>query len=302
MPETAFGLLNIDKPGGMTSHDVVDVVRRGTKIKRIGHAGTLDPMATGVLVICVGAATRLSEYIMDHPKVYRATLRFGQTTTTYDAEGEITSENTAPITREQLEAVLPKFRGFIEQIPPMYSAIKQGGEKLYEKARRGEEVERAPRPVTIYRIILEEFNYPQAVITVRCTPGTYIRSLAHDLGQVLGVGAHLSALRRMSSGENFMADHAVPLDVLKKSFEDGTWQDHLLDVSLGLSQMPRIELNNQPEAVVRNGGFIRLGISNAGPLQAWTDEGLFVGILVKQGEEEGETVWRPDKVFNNLNE
>jgi len=283
----------------MTSHDVVDAVRRGVGIKKVGHAGTLDPMATGVLVICVGTATRLSEYIMGHTKSYRGVVRLGQTTDTDDAEGEVTAENDTPISQDQLEEVLPNFKGFLQQVPPMYSAIKQGGEKLYEKARRGEEVERPPREVAIYNVTLEDFTYPNATLFVRCTPGTYIRSLARDIGDQLGVGGHLASLRRLSSGENFTVDNAVSLDNLNAAFEDGSWAErYLLDVSLGLSQMPRIELNNQQEAVVRNGGFLELGVANLGLVQAWTDEGLFVGILARHNEDDHNPLWKPEKVFN----
>ena len=294
----AFGLLNIDKPSGMTSQDVVSIVRRETRIKKIGHAGTLDPLATGVLVLCVGAATRLSEYVMGQNKVYRAGIRLGQTTDTYDADGEIIAENETSITRDQFEDTLQGFLGNIEQVPPMYSAIKVGGEKLYEKARRGEVIERKPRPVTIYRLNIEAFDFPNATVTVHCTKGTYIRSLAHDIGEALGVGAHLTQLRRMANGENFTVEHAVTLEDFRAAVEDGTWQDHLLDVSLALSHMPRIELNNQPEKLVRNGGFVKLGINNGGPVQAWTDEGIFIGILVPHGEDNGETIWKPEKIFN----
>jgi len=293
-----FGLLNIDKPAGFTSHDIVNLVRKGTGVKKVGHAGTLDPAATGVLILCLGAATRLSEYIMDHTKTYQAVIRLGITTDTYDAEGAVTGENNAPITREQFEAVLPTFKGAIQQVPPMYSAIKQNGEKLYEKARRGEEVEREPRAVSIYRLQLDSFMYPDAIITVRCTPGTYIRSLAHDIGAALGVGAHMSGLIRLAAGENFTISNAVSWRELQAAIQDGTWQKYLISVRAGLSQLPYIELNNQQEAIVRNGGAIQLGISNRGLIQAWTDEGVFVAIMSRQGEDDASAEWKPDKVFN----
>lgn len=293
-----FGLLNVDKPQGYTSHDIVEVIRKRTGVQKVGHAGTLDPMATGVLVICLGAATRLSEYIMGHSKVYQATLRLGQITNTYDAEGKLMAENDRPVTREQLENVLPQFKGKIQQVPPMYSAIKQDGEKLYEKARRGEVVDRTAREISIYKLTLDEFDYPHATLTVRCSAGTYIRSLAHDIGQAVGVGAHLAALRRISSGENFMVENAVPLDTLLADIQAGDWQQHLMGVNLGLSQFPRIELNNFEEAAVRQGKFITLDIGNDGPLQAWADDGHFIAILTRR--EDGR--WKPDKVFPTPNE
>lgn len=293
---SAFGLLNIDKPSGVTSHDVVDVVRKGTGVSKVGHAGTLDPMATGVLVLCVGSATRLSEYIMGHTKTYLATVQLGQTTTTYDAEGSITSENATPISRDEFERALPSFKGYIKQVPPMYSAVKVGGEKLYDKARRGEDIERDARDVAIYRVQVEKYEYPEAVLLVRCSPGTYVRSLAHDIGQVLEVGAHLSGLRRLSSGENFTVDNAVTLDDFEQAIAHGIWQDYLLDVSLGLSQLPRIELNQHQENLIRNGQFVNLEISNQGPVQAWANNGDFIGILSRRGDDDE---WKPDKVFNN---
>ncbi len=195
-----FGFLVIDKPPGMTSHDVVAWVRRGTGVKRIGHAGTLDPMATGVLVLCIGAATRLSEYVMSSHKVYTASIRLGIETDTYDADGQITATaDASALTRSEVETALAHFQGEIDQIPPMVSALQQGGRRLYDLARQGIEVERAPRRVTL-NIHLLDLNLPDLRLRVECSPGTYIRSLAHDLGAALGVGAHLTALRRKASG------------------------------------------------------------------------------------------------------
>lgn len=294
----AFGLLNIDKPSGLTSHDVVQQLRRLTRLRRIGHTGTLDPLATGVLVLCLGRATRLVEYIQHQPKLYQATLRLGQSTSTYDAEGEIVAEDTRPIQRAALEAALPAFRGHLQQIPPMYSAIKIGGEKLYQKARRGEDIERPARAVSIFRLHLDAFDYPYATLTVRCSAGTYIRSLAQDLGQALGVGAHLTALRRLAVGENFTVENAVTLEAFAADAAAGRWQQHLLDVSLGLSQLPRLELENHSEKVLRNGGFIALGIHNRSPVQAWSDEGEFIGVLEPYGPNEaGDMLWKASKIF-----
>src|SRR5215207_3710637 len=192
-----FGFLNIDKPLRMTSHDVVAQVRRKFKLKRVGHAGTLDPLATGVLVVCLGAATRLSEYVMDSTKQYRARVTLGVTTTTYDAEGDVVQQREAGhITRKMVEAALPQFTGEIDQLPPMYSAIKKGGRKLYEIARAGETIELTPRRITIYGLEIVEWSPPECVLDVTCSAGTYIRSLAFDLGKALGVGAYLSGLVR----------------------------------------------------------------------------------------------------------
>lgn len=205
-----FGFLNIYKPVGMTSHDVVAFLRRITKIKQIGHTGTLDPFAEGVLPVCVGKATRLIEYL-DDDKEYIATVQFGASTTTYDVEGEKTFISEKKITAEEID--LRPFQGEIEQLPPIYSAIKVKGKKLYEYAREGKDVEIQPRKVTIEKIELKSFNenLQQAQILIKCSKGTYIRSIAHDLGQYLGVGAHLVKLIRTQAGK-FRVENSVKLE------------------------------------------------------------------------------------------
>ena len=196
-----FGFLNIYKPKGMTSHDVVAKLRRITKIKQIGHTGTLDPFAEGVLPVCIGKATRLIEYLSDD-KEYLATVQFGASTTTYDLEGEKTSVSDKMVNQDDVESFLKYFEGEIFQIPPIYSAIKVNGKKLYEYARKGESVEIEPRKVTLYSIKLKSFDYDlqQAEICIKCSKGTYIRSIAHDLGQKLGCGAYLVRLVRTQAG------------------------------------------------------------------------------------------------------
>ncbi len=209
-----FGFLNINKPKGMTSHDVVAVLRRITKIRQIGHTGTLDPFATGVLPICIGKATRLIEYLADD-KAYLATVQFGSNTDTYDIEGQITQTFDKKITRNELVAALEKFRGEVEQFPPIYSAIKVNGKKLYEYARKGEEVEIKPRKVHIFELNLINFNEQTqtAQLAVKCSAGTYIRSLAFDIGKLLECGAHLSELERTQAGF-FTLDNAISLENL----------------------------------------------------------------------------------------
>src|SRR5512139_160924 len=169
------GLLLIDKPSGITSHDVVNRVRRATTIRQVGHAGTLDPMATGVLVMCLGQATRVSEYLLGHDKAYRATIRLGLETNTFDADGEIVATRDVNVDRAAVERTLAQFAGELEQVPPMYSAIKRGGQKLYELARQGIEVEREARTVMIRAIELRAYQPPDVTIDVRCSAGTYIR-------------------------------------------------------------------------------------------------------------------------------
>lgn len=209
-----FGFVNINKPKGMTSHDVVANVRRLTGIRQIGHTGTLDPFAEGVLPICIGRATRLIEYLEDD-KAYLATVQFGSNTDTYDIDGQVTQTFDKKVTREEIEAILDDFRGEIEQMPPIYSAIKVNGKKLYEYARKGEEVEIKPRSVVIEKLELVDFDAAAqtAQLEVKCSKGTYIRSLAFDIGKKLGAGAHLSALVRTQAGR-FKLENSITLQKL----------------------------------------------------------------------------------------
>lgn len=208
------GVVVIDKPGGITSFDVVAAVRRALGERRVGHTGTLDPMATGVLPVCVGEATKLVPFLVGGEKEYEAEVRLGVTTDSLDATGTVTSEtNAAYVSRADVERALACFVGTLQQRPPMHSALRVGGQRLYELARRGVEVERAPRTVVVHAAELLAFDAPAARIRVRCGKGTYVRSLAADLGDALGVGAHLAALRRTRVGPFAIAD-AVPLDTV----------------------------------------------------------------------------------------
>ncbi|HEY2745230.1 MAG TPA: tRNA pseudouridine(55) synthase TruB [Polyangia bacterium] len=208
------GVVVVDKPGGMTSFDVVAEVRRVLGERRVGHTGTLDPMATGVLPICVGEATKLVPFLVGGDKEYETELRLGVTTDSGDATGTVTSEtNAANVSRTDVERALAGFVGALQQRPPMHSAVRVGGRRLYEFARRGIEIERAPRPIVVHAIELVSFAPPALALRVRCGKGTYIRTLATDLGAALGVGAHLTALRRTRVGP-FGLEHALPLGAL----------------------------------------------------------------------------------------
>jgi tRNA pseudouridine55 synthase len=286
-----FGFLVVDKPRGMTSHDIVASVRRGTGVKGVGHAGTLDPMATGVLVVCLGGATRLSEYVMASDKLYSATVRLGIETDTYDAEGKTTAAaDTSHLTRADIEAALMAFQGQVLQVPPMYSAIKQGGEKLYELARQGKEVKRNPRHVRL-ETQLVDVNLPDVRLLVKCSPGTYIRSIAHDLGATLGVGAHLIELRRLASGA---LDEPIRWDMLFAAIEDGTWQQYMIDERKALPNIPALHLSHAQTWDVQHGRPVPRSESDGDvKLQrAYDPMGQFLAIMEKRKDR-----WHPIKVF-----
>jgi tRNA pseudouridine55 synthase len=215
------GVLLIDKPTGLTSHDVVDRVRRKLKMKRIGHAGTLDPMATGLLIILVGKATKLSQYLMSLDKAYRGTITLGETTNTYDAEGEVMKTKPVPkISQTEVQEVLNSFVGDQYQTPPMFSAVKINGQPLYKMARKGKEVEREPRFIRISRFDITRFELPEVDFSLDCSKGTYVRSLANDIGEKIGCGGYLSALRR-SASDRFSIEEAVTLE----DFENASSED-----------------------------------------------------------------------------
>jgi len=272
-----LGILVIDKPQGMTSHDVVNRVRRQLGLKRVGHAGTLDPMATGALVVAVGPATRFLQYLPLEPKCYEGTILFGVETTTQDAEGDVVNE--LPIPENLLEAIdqeMYKFLGEIDQIPPMFSAIKKDGQPLYALARKGIEVERPPRRVYISEFTIREPQGASVDFEVKCSGGTYVRTLAHDLGQRIGCGAHLTRLRRTAVGK-FPILRAVPLSEVSA--------DHLIPIPAALDPMPIIRLNEVDAARVSHGGAICPDELFSGPFCGLlSPENEFLGIAKKLDE------------------
>jgi len=288
------GVLVVDKPVGLTSHDVVQIIRRGTGIRRAGHTGTLDPRASGVLVVLIGPAVRLSEFVSASDKRYQATIRLGSSTDTYDAEGEIT--DTFPLedlTEENFGQILQQFVGEIEQVPPPYSAVKVQGRKAYEMARKGEEVELEPRIINVYTLEVLEWAPPEVVIDVYCSSGTYVRSLANDLGKALGVGAHLIGLRRTKSGRFTLRD-AVPLRRLREAFDAGEWYRYLIPAAEALADWPMIELDADEVELVRHGHRIPAETGQKGWARAVSQQGDLVA-LVEVVEEDQE--WQPRKVF-----
>ncbi len=260
----------------------------------MGHAGTLDPLATGVLLICVGRATRIAEYLMASRKVYRAGIRFGATTDTYDAEGEVTGEFPAQeLDPAALKATLTQFVGLISQQVPPYSAVKQEGKPLHRRVRRGEQVDPPVRQVEIYRAEFLSWEPPVATIEVECGPGTYIRSLAHDWGQAVGSGAYLESLTRLASGK-FTLEDAVPLDVLREAAEGG-WEHYLLPMDEGLLDMAAIVVSSEQAQALRHGRPIERGAGEENELaRAYTLDGDFIA-LVRYDKPTGR--WMPHKVF-----
>ena len=294
-----FGFINLNKPLRLTSHDAVARVRqllreRGQKHVKVGHAGTLDPLATGVLVICLGAATRLSEYVMNHDKTYRASIILGVETETYDAEGAIVETlDASRVSRADVETALSAYLGEIAQIPPMYSAIKQGGKKLYDLARAGQVVEREPRPVTIHAITVESFESikpktPTVVCEIKCSAGTYIRSLAHDLGASLGVGAHLTGLERIASGA-FAVGEAVTLEQLAAVEDWSLLLTAPLDALVGMPQLP---LSESEWVEINHGRVIPAPDVNTGQIAIGTLDRQLRAILRADSGQ-----WHPHKVF-----
>lgn len=297
------GILNFSKPRGRTSFSAIGLVRKGTGVRRVGHAGTLDPMAEGVLLVCVGPAVRITEYLMDLPKVYRGTVRLGVETDTYDAEGEVVAEHDVSVSEDSLRKALAAFSGEIEQRPPAHSAVKVGGRPAYERARKGEAIELAPRRVTIYRLDLLRFEPPEAEIELECSRGTYVRSLAHDLGQTLDCGAHLSALTRTRVGP-FRLEDALDEAALEAAFADGTWPDLLQPIDRGLAHLPALTIPIEDEKDLRHGQAAKIDdeetlrgagpLSNALQVRGYAEDGSLIGILRYDAATE---LWHPHKIF-----
>lgn len=318
------GLLNINKPKGITSHDVVVRARRLAGQRKVGHAGTLDPLATGVLLVCLGQATRLIEYLIADRKHYRATIRFGLSTDTLDAEGQLISQNDpSGLSEAHLRELLPTFLGEIEQIPPLFSALKRGGRPLYQRARAGEAVEVEPRRVTIHALTWVDWQPPDLALDITCSSGTYIRSLARDLGEAAGVGAHLAELIRTASGRWQLAE-AVPLEQLESEAAQGEaiWDKYLHPPDQAVVHLPQVTLSDEATVLVKHGRRVQLdivpGATHSGPLElslgtmseqnrrvegiarlklarAYTPNGDFLAILTLA--EPNAKLWQPKKVF-----
>jgi tRNA pseudouridine55 synthase len=305
---TTAGVLVIDKPPGLTSHDVVARVRKISGTRQVGHTGTLDPLATGVLLVCVGPATRLIEYMTPGRKEYRATIRFGISTDTLDAKGQIlTQQDAAHLTEAQLKNILPQFVGEIAQYPPLFSALKKDGQPLYKLARAGKSVELSPRRIIIYNITWLDWQPPDLTIAVTCSAGTYIRSLARDLGDAVETGAHLTALVRTVNG-GWPLEKAVSLEALAAANQTGAqgWRQYLQPVDVAIAHLPKVTLTPIDTEHVEHGRKIRLVdapvvefVTQSGPeaiLRAYTPDDQFLAILTLA--EPAEQLWKPKKVFH----
>lgn len=302
-PEVSVdGFLNFYKPSGMTSMEALRQVKRITgQRKKVGHGGTIDPLARGVLPICFGQATRLMDYLVDGPKLYRMEIKLGAATTTYDAEGEVVQTGeVGGLTRETVEQALQEFIGVIQQTPPMYSAIKLQGQRLYNLARAGIEVDREPRTVEVHDIRIVVYQLPTLEVEVKCGRGFYMRSLAHDLGQLLGCGGYVTDLVRLSCG-GFEAAEAVTLEQLAESIQasPGAWRQYLRPVDWVLRDLQSVSFGLQAEHHLRNGQSIGLGrdAPEAGYLElfrAYSEDGRFLALV---RIDRTANAWRPIKVF-----
>jgi tRNA pseudouridine55 synthase len=294
------GILNINKPWGKTSFSIVSLVKRLSGEKRVGHAGTLDPAATGVLPVCLGQGTRVVEYLVDSPKNYRAEIELGVATDSHDATGTIISRgDPSKVTKKKLLSALDSFRGLIEQTPPMYSAVKHEGKPLYELARAGIKVARKSRKRWIYRLELLDWQSPIVTIEVECGKGTYIRSLADDLGKLLGCGASLKSLARLRCGL-FTIEEAITIPQLEEGFRHGYWGRFLYPIDSVLSGWGAVVVDDAAAEAIKNGRppaleGAELPDSVAGNrCRVYTRDGAFLAMLCFDAEK-GQ--WQPEKVF-----
>lgn len=286
-------LLILDKPQGLSSHSAVYRIRKITGIERVGHAGTLDPMATGVLLILLGSAVRLSEWIVDHDKKYRAMLQLGVETDTYDATGNVVATREVNVSAQEIRAALEFFVGKQNQIPPAHSAIQIQGKRAYKLARQGVELEMQPRAVEIFSITNIRIENNVVALDVHCSKGTYIRSLAHDVGARLGTGAHLAALRRTASG-NFSIESSLTLEQLSAAVAQNDVEKFLLPMDLAIPQFDAVYLNENETRAIRSGQFILAPKNLTTPLVRAYDENKNLFAILERASE---TQLKPKKVL-----
>ena len=294
------GILNVDKPYGITSMDIVRRIKRASGVKRVGHGGTLDPVATGVVPICFGQATRMMEYLVSSTKDYKTTIELGVTTDTYDALGQVTARaDPSHVDLDSLQNAIASFKGVIKQVPPMFSALKRDGKRLYELARAGIEVDREPRRVEVFAADLLDWSPPLVTLRVRCGRGFYMRSCAHDLGQALGCGGHLKSLVRTRAGPFEISD-SVTLPDAEHMLADESWPTLLHTPDVVLRTMRAIVVGKRLEDMINGGrplpSGVRIPSSKPGEqCRAYSVDGRFLAIL---GFQAAQQQWQPDKVFS----
>ena len=299
MTDEANGIINVIKPLQWTSMEVVRRIKRLTQQKKVGHAGTLDPQATGVLPICFGQATRVMEYLVDSPKAYMALVHLGVSTDSYDALGEVTeTRDPSYVTEQDINKELEKYRGVFHQVPPMFSALKRDGERLYNLARAGQVVTRPPREVEMYRLTITQWNPPEVRLEMECGRGMYVRSLAHDLGTDLGCGAHLKELTRLHTGP-FDISTATTVDQVEEACQEGTWRSLLFPIDSPLLKFKAAIVQRDKEDAIRRGQGIYLGLptksATANNLyRLYSVDGEFLALL-HPGKVRG--LWQAQKVF-----
>lgn len=292
-----FGLLNLHKPVGRSSRWIVDFVSRLTGVEKIGHAGTLDPLASGVLVLCLGPATRLVEFVQAGSKVYRAEVMLGVSTTSYDREGTVVSTRPVPnLTEDDLVALLDRFVGDIVQRPPAYSAVKVDGVAAYRRARRGQVLDLTPRTVHISQLQLLRWDPPWFTVDIHCAPGTYVRSLAHDWGEALGCGAHLTSLVRLASGHFRLEDSVLP-EALAEAAHAGTWQQVLLPPDEAVRDLVPVICDAAAMSTLQHGNALPCPTVPATTIgRAYDPHGRFIALVRYDADRQQ---WRPHKVFIN---
>ena len=290
------GIINVYKEAGFTSFDVVAKLRGILKIRKIGHTGTLDPDATGVLPICIGKATKICDLLTDRDKTYRAVMRLGIVTDTLDMSGNVLETNEVIVTEEDVKSAIMSFVGDIMQIPPMYSALKVNGQKLVDLARKGQVVERKPRPVTIYDIGIEDITLPLVTFTISCSKGTYIRTLCDDIGRKLGCGGSMESLERIKAA-GFSVENALTLSDIERIRDEGDLDSIILAIDEALVEYPKVVAAEECTKILQNGGKVSaddltLTDLDAEMVRMYMADDTFVGIYERVGD-----VYKPNKMF-----
>ena len=297
---TFTGILNINKPINTSSMNVVRIVKRFTKVKKVGHAGTLDPLASGVLPICLGQATRVMEDILNTRKTYRVRIHLGISTNTYDLEGEITNtRNINNIDNKKINKGLSRFIGEIDQVPPMYSALKIKGERLYKLARKGINLNLKPRKVNVFSIRILKWEHPFLTVDIECGKGFYVRSFANDFGELLGCGAEINELSRKSNGI-FHIESSIDLESFKKRVEEGNWSDLLHKIDNVLDYLPKINVDKKIEKLIHNGAILpkdlyNINVPDKSKCRVYNLEGIFLGMIIF---DKNINSWKSYKNFN----